>query len=87
MKKKVRFKTILNLLFYCVNMDFCSYKLGNVRIKVIKKERYRIDILKYFQKQKKNAKGCNPKRKYSLIFPKRVDDVPTVRPSFEDIIL
>ena len=22
-----------------------------------------IDILKYFQEQKKNAKGCNPKRK------------------------
>ena len=63
MKKKVRFKTILNLLFYCVNMDFYSYKMGNVRTKVIKKERYRIDILKYFQEQKKNAKGGNPKRK------------------------
>ena len=67
-------------------MDFYSYKMGNVRTKVIKKERYGIDILKYLQEQKKNTKSGNPKRKYSLIFPKRVDDVPTVRPSFEDII-
>ena len=34
MKKRVRFKKILNLLFYCVDMDFCSYKIGNVRTKV-----------------------------------------------------
>lgn len=26
MKKRVRFKKILNLLFYCVDMDFYSYK-------------------------------------------------------------
>ena len=62
MKKKVRFKTILNLLFYCPGMDFYAYKMGNVRTKVIKKERYRIDILKYFQEKKKNAKDGNPKR-------------------------
>lgn len=34
MKKRVRFKKILNLLFYCVDMDFCSYKIGNVRTKI-----------------------------------------------------
>jgi len=58
MKKKVRFKIILNLLFYCVNMDFYSYKMGDIRTKVIKKERYRIDILKYFQKKRKTLRAA-----------------------------
>ena len=71
MKKKVRFKTILNLLFYCPGMDFCSYKMGNVRMKVIKKERYGIDILKYLQEQKKNTKSGNPKG----TAPKKLDKI------------
>lgn len=32
MKKRVRFKKILNLLFYYVDMDFCSYKMGDDKI-------------------------------------------------------
>lgn len=32
MEKRVRLKKILNLLFYCVDMDFCSYKMGDNQI-------------------------------------------------------
>ena len=38
MEKRVRLKKILNLLFYCVDMDFSSNEKEKIRTKVIKRK-------------------------------------------------